>query len=279
MGIGNVGDWAVTRNPARNAQIEREVAKQAAIEAAYLKHLQAFRERRAQNLPGIEKYINQQIPILLDAWQQQVDNAVTDEPYAVAEESKVFWWLALAGNMVWAATSFLDPAIAIENELIVLLAHTGAAVNAGVVKELWGDLDSSHGAKVFMRQKIAKARGDLEALFQGKRREWGSRFERLQDWEQADEILLDQFNVYIWQQMFPTIAYDAGRFDQIRVMAVQTVHGAVADYNRQWMEFKSSAAWFGEAELKKHNIVFRPVLMIKFGDKLLSTAPSSGLRF
>jgi hypothetical protein len=44
------GDWAPTRDPKRNAEITREVKKEAANEAAYLKHLQAFRERRAQNL-------------------------------------------------------------------------------------------------------------------------------------------------------------------------------------------------------------------------------------
>jgi hypothetical protein len=108
------GDWGPTQDPRRNAEIAREVDKQAAIEAAYLKHLQAFRERRAQQLPGIEKYINQQIPILLDAWQQQVDNAITDATYAVAPESEVFWWIALGGNLLWAAASLLDPAVAAE---------------------------------------------------------------------------------------------------------------------------------------------------------------------
>jgi hypothetical protein len=40
----------------------------------------------------------------------------------------------------------------------------------------------------------------------------------------------------------------------------------LADYNRQWQEFRQFAAWYGEAERKKHNIKFRPVLHIHFAN-------------
>jgi hypothetical protein len=273
------GDWGPTQDPRRNAEIAREVDKQAAIEAAYLKHLQAFRERRAQQLPGIEKYINQQIPILLDAWQQQVDNAITDATYAVAPESEVFWWIALGGNLLWAAASLLDPAVAAEQALIILMSHTGGVVASGAVQKAWGQPDSPEGAKTIIRQKVAKARGELDKHYQEKRREWGSRFERLQDWDQSDGILLDQFNAYIWKQMFPLIPFDADRFDQIRLVAVEAVQSAVADYNRQWTEFKRSAAWYGEKERKKHNIVFRPVIRISIGGKPLLSADDASLKY
>jgi hypothetical protein len=265
-------DWGPTRDPRRNAQIRREVDKQAAIEAAYLKHLQAFRERRAQNLPGIAMYINQQIPILLGAWQQQVDNAITDAVYPIPHESQVFWWIALGGNLLWAATSLLDPAVAAEQALIILMSHVGGIAAAGAAKKAWGEPDSPEGAKEKIRQQIAKARGELDKYFQEKRREWGSRFERLQDWDQSDDILLDQFNAYIWKQMFPSIPYDADRFDRIRLMAVEAVQSAVADYTNQWIKFERFAAYYGEKERKRHNIGFRPVLRISFGGKPLWSA-------
>jgi hypothetical protein len=59
------GDWGPTRDPKRNAQLDEAAKKQAAIEAAYLKHLQAFREKRAEKLPAVEAYINDQIPLRL----------------------------------------------------------------------------------------------------------------------------------------------------------------------------------------------------------------------
>jgi hypothetical protein len=263
------GDWGPTRDPKRNAQISRDADKQAAIEAAYLRHLQAFRERRTEKLPAVEEYINHHIPILLNAWQQQVDNAITDESYPMEPESKVFWWIALGGNLLWAATCFLNPAAAGEMVLIKLMSVIGAAIGTGVAEKASPPPDTPDAAKVGLRQQIAKARGKLEAEFQKKRREWASSFVRLQDWAKNDDTLLDEFNVYLWQQMFPTIPYDDDRFDQIRIMAVEAVKSAVADYNRQWKEFKRATVWAGQKELKKHHVAFQPVIRISFGGKPL----------
>jgi len=86
------GDWAQTRDP-KKAEITREVKKKK--EAAYL---QAFRERRAQDLPGIEEYINTHIP--LNARKSEVDIAITDaEKTPAALESKILWWIALGGGL------------------------------------------------------------------------------------------------------------------------------------------------------------------------------------
>ena len=79
------GDWAQTRDPKRNAEITREVKKEAA-------YLQAFRERRAQDR------INTHIP--LNALKSAVDLAITDaERTPVAPESKILWWIALGGGL------------------------------------------------------------------------------------------------------------------------------------------------------------------------------------
>jgi len=270
------GDWAPTRDPKRNAEITRQWQKQAANEAAYLKHLQAFRERRAHNLPGIEKYINQQIPILLGAWQEQVDNAITDAEYPVEPESKIFFWIALGGNLLWAATCLVNPAAGLA---IGVMSFAGAFIGSGGIQKVAGEPDSPppppnspEGAKTGLRQRVAKARGKLEKYFLEKGHEWGSGFESLQDWEQSDAIILNQFNAYIWKQMFPSIPYDDDRFDQIRLMAVDAVTSAVSDFNGQWAKFKRNAVWFGAKERKKQNIVFRPVLKVSFAGKPLWNA-------
>jgi hypothetical protein len=85
------GDWAQTPDPKRKAEITREVKKEAA-------YLQAFRERRGHDLPGIEEYINTHIP--LHARKSEVDLAITDaEKTPVAPESKILWWIALGGSL------------------------------------------------------------------------------------------------------------------------------------------------------------------------------------
>jgi hypothetical protein len=76
----------------RNAEITREVKNEAA-------YLQAFRERSAQELPGIEEYINTHTQIPLNARKSEVDLAITDaENIPVAPESKILWWIALGGS-------------------------------------------------------------------------------------------------------------------------------------------------------------------------------------
>jgi hypothetical protein len=66
----------------------------------------------------------------------------------------------------------------------------------------------------------------------------------------------------------------------MRLMAVEAVQSAVADYTRQWTEFKRSAAWYGEKERKKHDVVFRPVLRISFeGKPLWNAAAVSSLKY
>ena len=87
------GAWAQTRDPKRNAEITREVKNEAA-------YLQAFRERGAQELPGIEEYINTHTQIPLNARKSEVDLAITDaENIPVAPESKILWWIALGGSL------------------------------------------------------------------------------------------------------------------------------------------------------------------------------------
>ena len=257
-------DWAPSRDPKKNARYEREANKQAAIEAAYLKNLQAFRERRAEKLPAVEKYINQQIPILLTAWQGQVDNAITDEDYSVEQDSKAYWWIALSGNLVWAATCFLNPAAAGAATLIKVMSFTGAAFGSGTLEKASPTPETPGSPKEAIRKQIAKARGRLEEEFQKKRHEWASHFSKLQDWDKPDGTLLDEFNSYIWTRMFPTIPYDTDRFDQIRMMAAKAVKSTVADYNRQWRDFQRANVWSGAKERKKHNVVFQPVLRVSF---------------
>lgn len=273
------GDWGPTRDPKRNAQIRRqttetEIEADYRREQDYLKHLEAFRERRRQQVPGMEKSINEAIPMLLGAWQQQVDNAITDAQFPGEDESQKYFWIALAGNLLWAATVFLNPAAAGEMTLIRWMSGVGATIGSGAWERTSKDPHTTspppHDPKLIVRQQVAKARGKLEEQFQKKRREWALGFTKLQDWGQPDDAALDLFNRYIWTQMFPWIKYDSDRFDHIRLEALEKVKGTLADYNRQWQQFKRSTVWAGKAEQKRHGVEFRPILLITFGGTVIS---------
>jgi hypothetical protein len=262
------GDWGPTRDPKRNAQIRRQVEKEAAAEAAFLRHLQAFRERRAEKLPTMVAHINDQIPHLLDSWAIWVNGAITDADYPIEDATKDYWLIALAGNLIWAATCFIDPALPIAITLIKVMSVSGAVIGAGAPEKLGPPPANPPSPKEKIRDQLAKARGRLQREYTAKSREWASRFIRLQDWDVNDTTIVEEFNVYLWSQMFPTIPYDDDRFSKILEMAKTAVGSAVADYNRQWAECKRKNKWAGPAELLKHGD-FRPVIRVSFAGKPL----------
>jgi hypothetical protein len=273
MGGSKLPDWGPTRSPARNAEIHKEVEADARRAKAYEEHLEAFKQRRRAKLPFAAQDINLLIPSLLNSWQQQVDSAITDVPNPAEPESKVYWYVALAGNLIWAGTCFLNPAAAGEAVLIKILSFAGAAYGSGTLQQVspgssFPAPSDVNGAREMLRKQVAQARGKLETYFEGKRDEWATGVPRLQDWN-TENAALDAFNKYVWEQMFPWIPYDNDRFDAIRVQAIAMVKEAYANYMRQWQQFVRDAAWYGEATRTKYGIVFKPVIQVSFGGKPL----------
>ncbi|MFK4530164.1 hypothetical protein ABIF90_008145 [Bradyrhizobium japonicum] len=255
------GDRGSTRDPKRNAQIGR----QAAGTPDFGEYLEAASD--------MEKSIDGKIESLLNAWQTQVDSAITDAPNPLDDESRKYFWIALAGNLLWASTVFLNPAVAGELTLIRVMSGVGAAIGSGAYERTSKEHSSDnapppHDPKYLMREQVAKARGTLEEHFKTKRHEFAWGFPELKDWPKSSA--LDALDRYMWKQMFPWIRYDTDRFNNIRLEALEKVKGTLADYNRQWQQYKQATVWAGKAELKRRNVEFRPILLISFGGKVLS---------
>jgi hypothetical protein len=229
-----------------------------------------------ERLKGLEKYVNQQIQINLGAWQEQADNAITDAHAPAEEEDRFYFYVALAGNLMWASTCFLDPAVAAEALAIKIMSFSGATVGSGTLEKyrVFGEDDTSpDDAKVLIRQMLAKKRGELEEVFKGSRQDWAANLDGIAKWEATGdhpEQLLDLFDKYIWEAMFPTIPFNNDRFDSVRGTFLKVINNALADFNRQFKEYRQFAAWYGAAERKKHGIYFQPVLKIWWGGKLIS---------
>jgi hypothetical protein len=60
---------------------------------------------RPARLAGLEKYVNHGIQIYLSSWKEDVDQAINDAKMPTYQESRIFWYIALAGNMLRAASS------------------------------------------------------------------------------------------------------------------------------------------------------------------------------
>jgi hypothetical protein len=57
----------------------------------------------------VRNFVHQQIPINLGAWKTEVNDAIGIAAPPARPESRFFWYLALAGNLVWAATCLIAP--------------------------------------------------------------------------------------------------------------------------------------------------------------------------
>ncbi len=65
-------------------------------------------------------------------YREQVKSGIRSWKAPTKKESEVWFWIALAGNLAWAATSFINP---MATAVIRTLAMVGAAVGSGLLKK------------------------------------------------------------------------------------------------------------------------------------------------
>jgi hypothetical protein len=237
----------------------------------------ADKAARAERLLRLAELIDHQIQINLGSWQQQADNAISDAHPPQDEKSSAYFYFALAGNLLWAATCFLNPQVAIEAVFIKIMSVVGASYGSNTLQQFAGAAGSPDDPKPVIRGMVAKKRGELEKYFKGFSQEWAATLDGLASWEAPaldPEQLVDEFDQYIWEQMFPTVPFDTNRFDAIRTSFVAVIQTALVDFNVQWNQWIRTASNFGGAERKRLHIEFHPVLRIVWGGKVLSAGPS-----
>src|SRR5438876_11242833 len=69
----------------------------------------ADKPRRIEELRG---YANLQMQIYLNSWGDEVRDAINLAQPPSRPQSHLFWYIALARNLLWAATSLINPAAA-----------------------------------------------------------------------------------------------------------------------------------------------------------------------
>lgn len=276
MGNSNLPDWGPTRDPKRNAQIAADAKAELRREQAFEKDFAAFKERRHKFIPDAMRRVDDRIDIYLVSWKEDMDAVIDSVPVPSVPEGKNPWYVALAGNLLWAATCFLDPAAAGYVVMMRVMSVSGGVLASGMAPSPGGRMprnppaDTPNGAKQLVLDAVASAKGQLETYFKGMRREWASEFPRLQDWNEPDPTVLDSFDAYIWDKMFPWIPYSDKRDEQIEAEALKMVRSVFADYMRQWQTYLRSNPWAGEGEMAKYAATdFRPVLRLSFQGKPL----------
>jgi hypothetical protein len=179
----------------------------------------------------------------LNEWVYWVNEGVADVPDPEEKESTKYWIIALAGNLLWAATSLLAPELIIgkmieeaaTRALVTAgVSFVGAAVGSGLVEK--GDKLISKGAtppkgKKIIHDRLAETRGAMGAslipLTESAARECA--------WELITDV--KRQNVVLWHTMFPYVTYDT-RFADIKNASFTQAASALDDFQEQYDKWK-----------------------------------------
>ena len=195
----------------------------------------------------------------LDEWLIQMNQA-NNHASAPAEESHSHWLLALAGNLLWAASCFVPGAgilagavvkgvqqaamTGIGKTMYVLMAHGGAVLGAGTVDQLASGPDGAPSGKDVVQRNLNAKRNELGENFHKHVEEWASQMATAKIFEAASsrsqEDFMQAVDKFLWASMFPSIG-----FEDITTMydgALKKINGVLADFNRQYRAWQKDTA-------------------------------------
>jgi hypothetical protein len=193
---------------------------------------------RPARLKNLAHYIFIEVQVFVNVWAQKVDLAASTASLPEDEESSKYWYIALAGNMVWAMTIFYNPASAV----VRLAALGGAAVGSGVVAH--GAATSVVDAKAYFIHLLLLQHRQIENQYLSRRFEWAQELEELRVGEvEGNEELIMSF---VWNKMFD-IPYDAQAPDTYVKIYDQTksnIEKLLVEFNRQWKTYRDAHPFF-----------------------------------
>jgi hypothetical protein len=111
-----------------------------------------------QRRETVRSFIHQQIPINLNAWHTEMYAALDGAAPPANPDSRFFWYVALIGNLVWAAPCMINPVAAAE--IAVTEALVGEAAERYMTqREIAKQLASEIRAKLYAkaREESSKA--------------------------------------------------------------------------------------------------------------------------
>jgi hypothetical protein len=185
----------------------------------------------------------------LTQWSLQMSNATRDASKP-SDESSRDWWVALAGNMLWAASCFVPGAGVIKTAsegmstmgkvMYVTMAHGGAMAGAGVFAT--GPSGDPSGKDVLTRELNKKLK-ELQDVLHRNSEEWASSIERDPEFKKVlssdtEETLLEFIDKSLWNSLFPSIPYQD--YNVIYNGALQQLNKALAEFDKQYKAWKKA---------------------------------------
>lgn len=224
-------------------------------------------EQWAQKAETREKLLDILVPYIrtrgiqfLDGWLIQVVSAKSDAEAPPDEESKSYWFIALLGNLVWAASCFVPGAgvvkaaaggmSALGKTFYATMAVGGAAVGSGTIQQLTQDSSGTPTGKDIVATYMNGQRKKLEEVFKKNIDSFAREIVRKQgmgheDYERDRTKYLEQVDRLLWEAIFPEIPY--GDLDAIYQTALKSIKTALVHFKTQYKTWSEGREYYGRS--------------------------------
>jgi hypothetical protein len=202
----------------------------------------AWKAEKAARVKVAADQMFSQIQIHLLGWVEKVDAAmqVASEP---PEKNATFYWvIALAGNLLWAATSLEIPSKLAQK----LMSFGGAAVGSGVVEKARDAYeavaaDTKDNRKDIVMGEVARLQSELEEKFQAARARWANELDDAQRLHPSGDRFLEDLEAFVWNKMFAipfTTDRGDGRYFQVYQQSKKNIEMLLGALRDQWEAWK-----------------------------------------
>jgi hypothetical protein len=164
---------------------------------------------------------------LLDEWFAAMSAGTLAIPEPEDTEASKYWWIALSGNMAWAATSLLAPEL---RSVVILVSFAGAAVGSGVAQKV-AYYSPPFGRPILITQ-LAKARDRMEKKLEPLVGEVSMMCVRQGIYNKESQ------NDELWRQLFPTVPYKS-KYELFVKNAIESATAALQDFMSQYQAWRA----------------------------------------
>lgn len=185
------------------------------------RELQQLADQAMARLPGVGRSF-------LNEWYSASNGALAAAAEPSVPESLPYWWIALAGNLAWAATSLFPGAQA----AVVAVSFAGAAVGSGAVQRATETPAPPVSGRETVGRALAVARDRAESTIRPAVIDAATDIatNNISDPEQQDRVL--------WGKICPAVPFE-GRFQQMYDSHLARINGALRDFIAQYMTWRS----------------------------------------
>ncbi|WP_145982433.1 DUF4157 domain-containing protein [Rhodococcus sp. MTM3W5.2] len=205
------------------------------------KKLQQLSDDAVKRLPEVGKrFVNE--------WYSATNGALAASTEPNIADALPYWWIALAGNLAWAATSLFPSSKA----AVVAVSFIGAAVGSGSVEKSTTPAGPPSG-KADVGRLLARARDKLEAALQSQV------FEAASDIVDQNAEHTEEQDRTLFSKLFAEVPYDR-RFEAIYNSTLSAINSNLANFAAQYQAWRDQIQHCAEDKAKNRPIFSGPTV-------------------